>query len=348
MENKTVSDELFTDGGGDLIAEGEALEESAKRADAEEGTKRRRRGDKLKKRSFRADIPFYLLLLPALVIVILFKYLPMTGLLLAFKDWDAKLGMFGSPWTDYYGFGNFVRLFKTPELVQSIVNTLYFNVVNIIIEFPAPIILALLITEIGNKAFKRVTQTISYLPHFLSMAAVTGIVNSLLSQYGLVNSVLGAIFGDSDGQHIMSNSAAFLPVYVITNVWKNVGWGTIVYLAAICGLSEDLYEAAEIDGAGRFKQVMYITIPGIAPTIGILLILKMGSLFASSFELVYGLQNPVAWTQEVISTAVYKNGIGQGEYSISTALGLMQGIVALILTFGTNWISKKVSSVSMW
>ena len=256
----------------------------------------------------------------------------MTGLLLAFKDWDAKLGLFGSPWTDYYGFGNFVRLFQTPELVQSIVNTLYFNVVNIIIEFPAPIILALLITEIGNKAFKRVTQTISYLPHFLSMAAVTGIVNSLLSQYGLVNSVLGAIFGDSDGQHIMSNSAAFLPVYVITNVWKNVGWGTIVYLAAICGLSEDLYEAAEIDGAGRFKQVMYITIPGIAPTIGILLILKMGSLFASSFELVYGLQNPVAWTQEVISTAVYKNGIGQGEYSISTALGLMQGIVALILT----------------
>lgn len=130
---------------------------------------------KIRKRSIRADIPFYLLLLPAIIIVLLFKYLPMTGLLLAFKYWNAKPGLFGSPWTDYYGFGNFVRLFRTPELVESIWNTLYFNVVNILIEFPMPIILALLITEISNKTFKRVTQTISYLPHFLSMAAVTGI-----------------------------------------------------------------------------------------------------------------------------------------------------------------------------
>ena len=301
-----------------------------------------------KKRNFKADLPFYLLILPALIIVILCKYLPMSGLVLAFKDWDAKLGMFESPWTDMFGFGNFVRLFQTPEFVEAILNTLYFNVVTILFEFPAPIILAILINELTHKAFKRVTQTISYLPHFLSIAAVTGIVNSLLSQYGLINSIMISLFGASEGQELLKNEAAFLPVYILTSVWKNVGWGTIVYLAAICGLNNDLFEAAELDGANRFKQIWYITIPGIFPTIGILLILRMGTLFASNFELVYGLQNPIAWRDEVIATAVYKFGIGDGEYSMSTALSLMQGVIALALTFGANWISKKVSDISMW
>lgn len=303
---------------------------------------------KAKKRRIRADLPFYLLLLPAIVIVALFRYLPMTGLLLAFKEWDAGLGVFGSPWADMYGFANFAELFRTPELVQSIWNTLYFNVVTIVFSFPAPIILAILITEMQHKMFKKVTQTISYLPHFLSVAAVTGIVNSLLSEYGLINSILFKLFGIEEGQDLLSKSGAFLPVYVITDIWKTVGWNTIIYLAAICGISEELYEAAEIDGAGRFRQVMTITVPGILPTIGILLILRMGTLFGSNFEMVYGLQNPTGWTQEVISTAVYKYGIGRGEYTVSTALSLMQGIVAVVLTFGTNFISKKVSDVSMW
>lgn len=301
----------------------------------------------LGKHSFKSDLPFYLLLLPTIILVLLFKYLPMSGLLLAFKDWNPKLGLFESPWTDYFGFGNFVRLFKTPELVDAIWNTFFFNIVTMLVEFPAPIILAVLITEINNKTFKRVTQTISYLPHFLSIAAVTGIVNSLLSEYGLINSVLMNL-GIKEGQKLLESSTAFLPTYVLTSVWKSVGWGTIIYLASICGLSQEMYEAAQIDGANRFQQVLYITIPGIFPTVGLQLILKMGTLFGSSFELVYGLQNPIAWTDEVIATAIYKNGIGRGEYTISTALGLMQGVVALILTFGANWVSKKVSDVSMW
>ena len=155
-------------------------------------------------------------------------------------------------------------------------------------------------------------------------------------------------FGFKEGQKLLETSASFLPTYVITSVWKSVGWGTIIYLASICGLSQEMYEAAQIDGASRFQQVVYITVPGIFPTVGLQLILKMGTLFGSSFELVYGLQNPIAWTDEVIATAIYKNGIGRGEYTISTALGLMQGVVALILTFGANWVSKKVSDVSMW
>lgn len=299
-----------------------------------------------KRHDFKADLPFYLILLPALLLVIVFKYIPMSGLVLAFKEWKPKLGLWRSPWAGNGGWANFIELFKTPELTQSIWNTLYFNVVTMIFEFPAPIILALLINEIGNKHFKKVTQTISYLPHFLSVAAVTGIVNSLLSEYGLINSMLTKI--GLGGQKWLESPSAFLPTYVLTSVWKSVGWGTIIFLATMCGLSQDTYEAAEIDGAGKWKQAIFITLPGILPTVGMLLILKMGSLFGSSFELVYGLQNPIGWTQEVIATAVYKNGIGRGEYAVSTALGLMQGLVAVILTFTTNFISKKLSGVSMW
>lgn len=296
----------------------------------------------------KVESPFYLLILPAAIVVLLFNYLPMAGLLLAFKDWNAKLGVFDSPWTDMFGFGNFVRLFQTADMTKAIWNTFYFNVVSMLFNFTAPIVLALLFTEIKNKYFKKVTQTISYLPHFLSIAAVTGIVNTLLSEYGLINSMMYKWFGIEEGQDILSNPNAFLPVYVLTEMWQTIGWGSIIYLAAICGINNDLYEAAEIDGAGRFKQVIFITIPGILPTICILLIMKMGTLFGSSFEMVYGLQNPTAWTEEVIATIVYKNGIGRGEYSISTALSLLQGVVALILTFGANFISKKLSNISMW
>ena len=296
----------------------------------------------------KTEYPFYLLILPAAIVVFLFNYLPMVGLLIAFKDWNAKLGVFGSAWTDMYGFGNFIRLFQTADMTKAIWNTFYFNVVSMVFNFTAPIILALLFTEIKNKYYKKVTQTISYLPHFLSIAAVTGIVNALLSEYGLINSLMYTLFGIEEGQKIMSEPSAFLPVYVLTEMWQTVGWGSIIYLAAICGINNDLYEAAEIDGAGRFKQVIFITIPGILPTICILLIMKMGTLFGSSFEMVYGLQNPTAWTQEVIATIVYKNGIGRGEYSLSTALSLLQGVIALILTFGANFISKKLSNISMW
>lgn len=296
--------------------------------------------------NFKSDLPFYLLLLPAILIVLIFSYVPMTGLILAFKDWKPKLGLWGSPWAADGIFSNFKMLFSTPALAQSIWNTFYFNVVTTLFEFPAPIILALLINEIQNKYFKKTVQTISYLPHFLSIIAITGIVNSLLSQYGIVNSVLSKL--GLPNQTLLEQPGAFLPVYIITSVWKSVGWGTIIYLATLCGLSQETYEAAEIDGAGRFKQALYITLPGIMPTVGMLLILKMGSLFGSSFEFVYGLQNPIGWTQDVIATTVYKNGVTQGEYAVSTALGLMQGAVALILTFGANFISKRVSEVSMW
>ncbi len=305
----------------------------------------------LKKRKFdyRRWMPLYLLVLPAVLIVILFSYLPMTGILLAFKEYDPKGGILGSPWVGLYGFYNFVEIFRTPALVESIWNTLYMNAVSLVLGFFAPILFALMISEIRLKPFKKVVQTISYLPHFLSWAVITAMINNLLNDYGMINSLLHT-FG-AEPVYLMKEPGAFLPVYWVTVVWQSVGWGSIIYIATIAGINTELYEAAAIDGAGRWKQVMHITLPGILPTAMILLILSVGSLFGSNFELVYGLQNQVAWTMEVISTSTYKYGIGgstPSTYSLSVALGLMQGIVAIILTFSVNALSNRVAKVSMW
>lgn len=301
------------------------------------------------KNSFGKNIPFYIILLPAVITVFLMQYLPMFGLLLAFKEYNidnVDVGIFGSPWAGMNGFANFAYIFETPAFLDAVLNTIWLNVLSLLFSFPAPIILALLINEVGNTGFKRTVQTISYLPHFLSVGAVTTIVNQLLGSYGLLNALLEPLGLDS--VYLLRQESAFVPTYIITEIWQTVGWGTIVYLATITGINSDLYEAAQIDGANRFQQVMCITLPSILPTTMILLIMKMGTLFSSSFEMVYGLQNPTAWTKDVIATAIYKYGIGEGEYGVSTALGLMQGVIAFGLTFIANAISKKVSDVSMW
>ena len=298
------------------------------------------------KNSVRKNIPFYLILLPAVITVFMMQYLPMFGLTLAFKDYKVREGIFGSPWAEMNGFANFVEIFKTPAFLSSVWNTLWLNLLSLVFSFPAPIILALLISEVRHTGFKRTVQTISYLPHFLSIAAVTTMVNQLLGNYGLLNALLRPL--GFEPVLLLEKEGAFVPTYVVTEIWQTVGWGTIVYLATITGINSDLYEAAQIDGANRLQQVLHITLPSILPTTMILLIMKMGKLFGSSFEMVYGMQNPVAWTKDVIATAIYKYGIGQGEYEVSTALGFLQGIIAFALTFGANAISKRVSDVSMW
>ena len=298
-----------------------------------------------KKALLKADLPFYVILLPTIVVVFLFSYLPLGGLLLAFKDYKPKLGIFGSPWTSMGGLANFVEVFKTPALSMAIVNTIVINLLTLVLTVPLPVVFALLINEIKNTPFKKVVQTISYLPHFLSWAAITGIANVMLNNNGIITSIL-----DSFGlpSLLLEREGAFVPVYLFITVWQCLGWDAVIYLASISGISQDLYEAAEIDGAGKFTQAIKITTPSLMPTMVMLLILKTGSILGSNFELVYGLQNPVAWKMEVIGTAVYKYGINQGQYSLATALGLMQGIISLILTFGVNAISNKVAKVSMW
>lgn len=293
----------------------------------------------------KKDLPFLILLLPALFTVVLFAYLPMTGLLVAFKDYNGKMGIFGSPWANSFGFANFIEIFNTPGLSEAIWNTLFWNVLTLLIGFPLPIVYALLLDEVKNRPFKSVTQTISYLPHFLSWIAITGMASSLLSEYGIINDIIKQVIGKRI--IFLGDDSFFLPVYLFLVVWQGLGWDSIIYISAMSGIAPELYEAATIDGAGRFRQVIHISVPALIPTMMILLIMKIGQLFGSNFELVYGLQNP-AWTDEVISTAVYRYGIGQGQYALATALGLLQGLVALLITMCANKVSDKLTSVSMW
>lgn len=306
---------------------------------------------KIEKRNWKSEAPFLLIMLPAFLVTFLMAYLPMFGLLLAFKEEFRADGVssgleiiFKSKWI---GFEYFRTIFSTPDIAGTIWNTFYINVLTLLFEFPAPILLAILISEVRNKPYKKVIQTISYLPHFLSLAAITGIVNALLRKYGLFDTI-SKMFG-GDGANFYGDSSKFLPTYIVVDVWMTIGWNSIIYLASITGVSQELYEAAAIDGANRFKQIINITLPSILPTTMMLLILRSGSLLGSNFELVYGLQVD-QWKigNEVISTWVYRNGLSGGQYGLSTALSLFQGLVALFLTLTTNFISKKVADVSMW
>lgn len=284
------------------------------------------------------DKYLYLMLLPAVAVMLIFKYLPMGGLLMAFEDYSPFKGIFGSKWV---GFANFVKIFTQPKFTTAIRNTLVVSLLDLVIGFPAPILLALLINELENKVFKRIVQTVSYLPHFLSWISVVGIVSILFGRDGIVNDIRIAL-GAQERIVFLAKQEWFIWFLLGTMVWKERGWGTVIHLANLSSISPDLYEAANIDGANRLQQIRYITIPHMMPTVIVLLIFKMGTLFSSNFELIYGMQNPYI-DFEVISTIVFQTGIKTGNYSVATAIGLMEGLVALILVLGSNWISKKVT-----
>lgn len=300
--------------------------------------------EKKEKNSLKGDLPFLALLLPALVLTFIFAYLPMIGLVLAFEDFDMFKG-FLSPLTDHYGFGHFITIFRDSSIFEAIWNTFYLNLLGLLVNFPAPLVFALLLDEVTRKGFKRTVQTISYLPYFLSWISVTGLAINLLSLYGSVNDFIRAL--GFDRIRFLENPSNFVPIYIILTVWKGVGWGSIIYLSNISSINSELYESAQLDGANRFRQVWHITLPALLPTAMILLILNVGQMFGSNFELVHGLQSTY-FDKEVISTWVYKHGLQDGDYSMSTALSLFQSVVALALTMGANKISEKVSSVSMW
>ena len=287
----------------------------------------------------------YLLLLPSVVLTLVFAYLPMPGLIAAFQDYNMFRGFLGSPWV---GLKHFREIFEIPMLWGSVINTLKLSVLTIIVGFPAPIILALMINELANGWYKRTVQTLSYLPHFLSWIAVVGLFYSFLDIYGPLNDLRVNLFGpDTERIMYLSKQELFLPFLLLLSVWKEVGWGTIVYLAAITSIDPHLYEAARIDGANRFKQHIYITLPGMKQTAIILLLFTLGTLFASNFELVYGMQNAFI-DFDVIATVIFSSGIQQGNYSMAAAIGFAQGLVALLLIVIANQISKKVTGVAIW
>lgn len=289
------------------------------------------------------DRHLYFLLLPALLVTFFFAYCPMPGLVMAFKDFSIYKGIWGSDWV---GFENIQKIFTQSKFTIAIWNTLKVSVLNLLITFPAPIILALMINELKGGLFKRFVQTASYLPHFLSWISVVGLIQLMFSRDGLFNDFRIAL-GAEQRISFLGEQDLFIWFILGTMLWKEVGWGTVVHLANLSSINPDLYEAAEIDGAKHLQKLWYITLPHMIPTVMILLIFKMGTLFSSNFDLIYGLQNPYI-DFEVISTIVYRTGIQGGNYSMSTAIGFMEGMVALLLVVVSNWISKKVSGSGLW
>ena len=287
----------------------------------------------------KRDKYLYLMFSFAFITVFVFSYVPMGGILMAFQDFDMFKGIWGSEWV---GLDNFVKIFTQKRFLSAIWNTLWVSLLNLAINFPAPIILALLINELEHELFKRVTQTVSYLPHFLSWISVIGIINVLFGRDGLINDALISLGLIEERITFLAQQKNFIWFITGSTLWKEVGWGTVIHLANLSSINPDLYEAASLDGASRLQKIRYITLPHMLPTVTILLIFQMGSIFSSNFELIYGLQNPFI-DFEVISTIVYQTGIKSGGYSMATAVSFAEGMIALLLVLISNKISKKVS-----
>ena len=299
------------------------------------------------RRALIRDRWLYLIMILPCLYYLLFHYYPMYGVTLAFKQYKPKLGIIGSPWASQHGMKYVLQVVGDPYFWTVFKNTIVLNVVNLAITFPAPIILALLLNEVASNRYKRVVQTVTYLPHFLSTVVVVGMMNSMFSSSGIVNELLGKL---GMGPYAFLNDAQyFRPMYIGSNVWQNIGWDSIIFLAALSGLDQALYEAARIDGAGRWKQTIHITIPGILPTIVIMLILAMGKIMNVSYQkillMMTGSNQSVS---DVISTYVYRRGITKADFSYATAVGLFQSLVSLVFVTTTNWISRRTTETSLW
>ena len=268
----------------------------------------------------------------------------MYGALIAFKDYSPGKGFSGSPWV---GFEHFIRFFQSPFFFRLLRNTFLISFYGLLFGFPAPIILALLLNEVRHSSYKRTIQTITYLPHFISMIVIAGMITDFSLSTGLFNDII-AFFG---GQRfpLLQQPNLYRPIYVGSDIWQQVGWGTIIYLSAMSAIDPQLYEAAMIDGAGRFRQLFHITLPSIAPTIVILLILRIGQLLGVGYEKTILLYNPSTYeTADVISTYVYRVGLLEQNWSYSTAIGLFNSAINFSLLIIANKISRKVSETSLW
>ncbi|WP_216855780.1 ABC transporter permease [Paenibacillus qinlingensis] len=287
----------------------------------------------------------FLLLMPGMVYFLVFKYGPMYGILIAFKDYSPQDGVFASPWV---GFKYFREMLEMKYFWTVTANTLKISILKIAIGFPAPIIFALLLNELVSNKFRRIVQTISYLPHFLSWVIVAGLIFQLVSpSYGLYGLICEA-FGWQP-RILLGNGQSFLQILLFSNVWKEIGYGSIIYLAAIAGINSDMYESAVIDGAGRFKQCWYITIPSILPTICMLFVLGLGGILDGGFDQIFNLYNSMVMpTADIIDTFVYRVGLVDMQYSFSTAVGIAKSIIALILVLFSNWIVGKLSNYTVF
>lgn len=294
---------------------------------------------------FVDHLDIYILLIPGLLFLFLFKYTPMYGIIIAFKDFNIFQGISGSEWV---GLQNFKELFSSDEFYQVFRNTLLISLYKITFLFPIPIFIAILLNEIRYVFFKRTIQTIIYLPHFLSWVIISGLfINILSPSGGFINQVIKA-FGGTPVYFMMDNNW-FRSVLVATAGWKEIGWNAIIFIAAIAGVDQEIYEAATVDGAGRIKKMIYITLPSIMSTIVLMLILRIGNVLEAGTEQILTMYNPGVYkTADVIGTYVYRVGLGQMDYSFSTAVGLFNSVVGFILIVVGNQVSKKLIQKSIW
>ena len=294
---------------------------------------------------WRRNIWLYIMLIPPLLYLLIFNYIPMFGTIIAFKDFNLVKGIWGSDWI---GLDNFKYLFKSKDFYLILRNSILISFYRLIWSFPAPVILALCLNEIRHKAFKKVSQTIMYLPHFISWVVLAGMITQFLSPTeGIINYVLG--FFGIDPIPFLQKPECFRTIIVASDVWKTAGWNTIVYLAAIAGIDQGMYEAACIDGATRLQRVIHITLPSIMNTVVVMLILRMGSVLKNGFEQILLLYSPVTYeVADVFETYTYRVGIIGGRMGYSTAVGIFQSVVGLIMITVSNKLARKYSESSLY
>ncbi len=296
------------------------------------------------KKDFSLNKSLIIMAIPFVAWYLIFHYAPMFGVVIAFKSYSPIKGVFGSPWV---GFQNFAEFFGSYYFWRILRNTLLINFYQLIFGFPAPLILALLLNEVKSKWFKKTVQTITYLPHFISLVVVCGMIVDFTLERGLINNIV-AMFGGERVNYLLKLEW-YRTVYIVSGIWRQIGYGSIIYLAALAGIDTELYEATAIDGAGRWKQFLNVTLPGIAPTIVVLLILNIGRLMSEGAEKTLLLYSPGVYeTSDIISSFVYRRGMVEANYSFSSAVGLFNSLVNLTLIGSANWISRKINETSLW
>lgn len=290
-------------------------------------------------------MPFYLFLLPAVIWFAIFAYYPMTGVIIAFKKFQYSLGLYNSRWVGLRYFQDFL---SDPYFYTVLKNTVVISLSKLLINFPAPIILALMLNAVTKNSFKRTIQTISYLPHFVSWVVVAALIHKLFSPTtGMINDIRLSM--GLEPIYYLGQKNLFIPFIVLSDMWKGIGYGSIIYLAALTGIDPTLYEAANIDGANGAQKLWHITLTGIKPTVGIMFLLSVGGIFGSNMEQILLLQTPGTFdVSEVIDTYVLKRGINMNQFDYATAMGLFRSVISLILVVGANYTSKKATEISLW
>lgn len=314
-----------------------------KAAKVNNGTIKGKFSDRLK-RDFKSNKYIYIMLLPVVVYLLIFSYAPMYGIVIAFKNYKPRLGILDSPWV---GMKYFKEFTSSMYFGRTLRNTLALSGLNLLFGFMAPIIFAVLLNEIRNMRFKKLVQTITYLPHFITTVIIASLILVFTNSDGFITQIVNTITGHSGS--LIGDKNCFRAIYVVSDIWQGFGWGSIVYLATIAGISPELYEAARIDGANKFRQIWHVTLPGMRPTIVTMFILAMGGLMSIGWEKAFLLQTPLTYeTSDIISTFVYRKGFEDANYSYSTAVGLFNSIINLILVTTANRLSRKFNETSLW